>query len=305
MKQIQLEELTFDRIGVWPEPIKIMMVILSCFVICLLAYTCVLQQQFEDLHISQTENAHLKRVLLQQQQQIEKHGEYEKQLKNLQHQWQRKLQTNVNANQIPALLANINKAGIAHNLQFKSTRLLSEQTNDVFTRLPIEIIVEGEYSKFIPFLTHLAKLNPFVELTVFALKTEPMQKTLLLTLTLNIYRIDNKQDVTKKLISTSVANQNNPFQVDKNLAFALDSLRMVGYLQQDKSQSALLAAPNGYVYRVTVGSEVGRHHGKVLRVSESSIEIVEHVMGETKNLTLTLQKNPLLRRGGTGGDGVG
>lgn len=290
MKKIHLEELTFDRIGVWPVPIKIMMIILSCCVIGFLAYTCVLQQQFEDLHVSQTENTHLASVLTQQQQQIKKRNEYEKQLKKLQYQWQHKLQASVNANQVPALLTNINKAGIAHDLQFKSTRLLSEQTNDVFTKLPIEIIVEGEYSKFIPFLTYLAKLNPFVELTVFALKTEPMQKTLSLTLTLNVYRIDNNQDVTEKLIPTSVANQNNPFQIDKNLAFALDSLRMVGYLQQDKSQSALLAAPNGHVYRVTIGSEVGRHHGKVLHVSESSIEIVEHVMGETKNLTLTLQK---------------
>ncbi len=59
--------------------------------------------------------------------------------------------------------------------------------------------------------------------------------------------------------------------------FELDSLRMVGTLQSDADQWAIIVAPEGEIYRVTVGNYVGRNTGKVLNVSEDKIEVRELV----------------------------
>ncbi|RMD79293.1 MAG: pilus assembly protein PilP [Gammaproteobacteria bacterium] len=58
-------------------------------------------------------------------------------------------------------------------------------------------------------------------------------------------------------------------------AFPLDKLKMVGTLAQGRQRWALVRAPDGLVYRVGVGNHLGQHHGRITRVSEDRIELVE------------------------------
>jgi type IV pilus assembly protein PilP len=57
--------------------------------------------------------------------------------------------------------------------------------------------------------------------------------------------------------------------------FPLDSLRMVGTLQQEDELWGLVTAPDRAVHRVQVGNYVGKNYGKVTVVAEDRIELVE------------------------------
>lgn len=60
-------------------------------------------------------------------------------------------------------------------------------------------------------------------------------------------------------------------------SFPLDTLRMVGTLQQKNGLWAIVKAPDGLVYRVARDNYLGQNHGRVTRVGEDKIDIVEIV----------------------------
>lgn len=62
--------------------------------------------------------------------------------------------------------------------------------------------------------------------------------------------------------------------------YSLDSLKMVGILQQGETIWAIIRAPDGVFYRVGKGSYLGQNYGKITRVSEEKIEITEIVPGK-------------------------
>ncbi len=59
--------------------------------------------------------------------------------------------------------------------------------------------------------------------------------------------------------------------------FELDSLRMVGTLQNADNNWAIISDPDGVVHRVTVGNYIGRNIGKIINIYENKVEVREIV----------------------------
>lgn len=57
--------------------------------------------------------------------------------------------------------------------------------------------------------------------------------------------------------------------------FELDSLRMVGTLQDQQEHWGIVIDPQGIVHRVTVGNYAGRNIGKIVNIFEDRIELRE------------------------------
>jgi len=81
--------------------------------------------------------------------------------------------------------------------------------------------------------------------------------------------------------STRTASSNNGLKPDFNRAaepleeFPLDSLRMVGTLEQRQSQWALINDTDGTIHRVQTGNYAGQNHGKITRITEYEVELTE------------------------------
>ncbi len=60
-------------------------------------------------------------------------------------------------------------------------------------------------------------------------------------------------------------------------SFPLDSLKMVGLLQQKDQTWGLIKDPNGTIHRIQPGNYAGQNNGKIREVDESSIDILELV----------------------------
>jgi type IV pilus assembly protein PilP len=57
--------------------------------------------------------------------------------------------------------------------------------------------------------------------------------------------------------------------------FPLDTLRMVGVLEQGKETWGLVQSKEATIYRVQPGNYVGQNHGKISRITEEQIELTE------------------------------
>lgn len=60
-------------------------------------------------------------------------------------------------------------------------------------------------------------------------------------------------------------------------AFPLDTLRMVGTLDQGGQSWALVRANDGTIHRVQPGNYLGQNHGRIVNITEYEIELVEIV----------------------------
>lgn len=59
--------------------------------------------------------------------------------------------------------------------------------------------------------------------------------------------------------------------------FPLDALKMVGVIDYNKVQYAMVRAPDGVIHRVTVGNYMGQNFGKITKISESEVDLDEIV----------------------------
>lgn len=60
-------------------------------------------------------------------------------------------------------------------------------------------------------------------------------------------------------------------------AYSLDTLRMMGTLVDTKGLWGLVQAKDGTIHSVQVGNHMGQNYGKIIRVQEDKIELIEIV----------------------------
>lgn len=81
---------------------------------------------------------------------------------------------------------------------------------------------------------------------------------------------------TKKIIDNGIAIDTT--RVPEFLeGFPLDSLRMVGTVQKDKTLWALIRIPDGAVQSVKSGNYIGQNYGKIVTISDAKLEMKETV----------------------------
>lgn len=59
--------------------------------------------------------------------------------------------------------------------------------------------------------------------------------------------------------------------------YALGSLKMMGSLEKNKRRWALIRASDGTLFRVTTGKHIGKNNGKVIKITETQLELKEIV----------------------------
>ncbi len=86
--------------------------------------------------------------------------------------------------------------------------------------------------------------------------------------------VDLEDDGTTKtsLLNPDSTRPRQPLEV-----FPLDTLSMVGTLEQNSQQWGLIKDPQNIVHRVQVGHYMGQSEGRIIEISESAIHLVEIV----------------------------
>jgi len=84
-------------------------------------------------------------------------------------------------------------------------------------------------------------------------------------------------------------------------SYPLESLRMVGTIEQNKQMFALVRAPDNTLFRVRHGNYVGQNFGRIVGIVESSVKLKEIVQDsggnwEEKDQALLLQEEQEARK---------
>ncbi len=101
-----------------------------------------------------------------------------------------------------------------------------------------------------------------------------------------VYTAKNRRDPFTPQIDATAETEtvlDNGLRPDPNRrkeeleGFALDTLRMVGTLEQDAQTWGLVQTADGTIHRVSTGDYMGQNDGRITRINEGKIELIELV----------------------------
>ena len=82
--------------------------------------------------------------------------------------------------------------------------------------------------------------------------------------------VQNKDATKTSLLNPDTTRPRQPLEV-----FPLDTLSMVGLLEQNKEQWGLIKDPQNIVHRIQVGNYMGQNEGRITVINESAVHLVE------------------------------
>jgi type IV pilus assembly protein PilP len=96
-----------------------------------------------------------------------------------------------------------------------------------------------------------------------------------------VYTADTMTDPFAPFNLKPQAASNNGPRPDRNRRrepleeYPLDSLKMVGTLSRANQSWAVIMSPDGAVHRAKVGDHMGQNFGRVIKITENKVELVE------------------------------
>lgn len=195
MNTVNLRELTLENIGQWPIAIKIGVIAGLSFLIIALGYWVIIKGNFEQYETLQAQEVTLKEEFEKKQHQASNLQAYRNQLQLMNERFGTMLKQLPAKNEMPGLLEEISKTGVASGLKFQLFAPQTEVVHDFYIELPIKITVVGNYMQLAIFLSRVAEMNRIVTLHEFSIQGESSKdkKTvsedeLVMNITAKIYR---------------------------------------------------------------------------------------------------------------------
>jgi type IV pilus assembly protein PilO len=169
MNSINLSDLSFDNVGQWPLPIKLSSILGLGLLIIGLGYWFFISASFEQLDKLQTQETTLKTDFEVKQNQAANLQAYRNQLELMNERFGTMLKQLPAKNEMPGLLEEISKTGVASGLRFELFAPQPEIRHDFYVELPIKITVVGSYMQLAIFLSRVAEMNRIVTLHEFSI----------------------------------------------------------------------------------------------------------------------------------------
>lgn len=195
MNTVNLSELTLENIGQWPIPVKIGVIAGISVLIIGLGYWLIIKSNFEQFDTLKAQEATLKTDFETKQHQASNLQAYRNQLELMNERFGTMLKQLPAKNEMPGLLEEISKTGIASGLKFELFAPQAEVVHDFYIELPIKITVVGTYMQLAIFLSRVAEMNRIVTLHEFSIEgvSSKDNKTisedeLVMNITAKIYR---------------------------------------------------------------------------------------------------------------------
>lgn len=195
MNGINLNELTLENVGQWPFIVKICVYIGVSLLIIALGYWLIIEDNFTQYNKLQGQEATLKTDFENKQRQLFNLSAYRVQLQVMKEKFALMLKQLPEKNQMPGLLEEISKTGVASGLRFDLFAPQPEVVHDFYVELPIKIAVVGTYFQLAMFISRVAQMNRIVTLHDFTIEgvSSKDQKAalgdeLVMNITAKIYR---------------------------------------------------------------------------------------------------------------------
>ena len=166
---MNLNELSLDNVGQWPTPIKYSILTFLMVLIVALGYWLIVMGNFNEYNNLQAQEITLKKDFEMKQHQASNLRAYQLQMTEMKDRFGNMLKQLPTQNEMPGLLEDISKTGIASGLSFELFAPMPEVLHDFYIEVPIKIIVVGNYHQFAVFLSRVAEMSRIVTLHDFVI----------------------------------------------------------------------------------------------------------------------------------------
>jgi type IV pilus assembly protein PilO len=192
-----LNELDFSNVGVWPTPVKAVVVILVAILMIVAGYYLVIEDQLVRLDTVQKKELTLLRDFEKKQAKAVNLDGYRKQLEEMKESFGTMLRQLPDKTEVAELLVDVSQTGLAAGLEFELFKPLDEVPREFYAELPIQIVVRGEYHEFGDFISGLAALPRIVTIHDIKIKRpseKADQQDLMLQATAKTYRYLDEEE---------------------------------------------------------------------------------------------------------------
>lgn len=168
---MDLNELSFDKLGSWPIRIRIIALSGAFIVTLILGYLFLIKSRLTQLHNIEKQQSDLRSLYQNKQQQATALLEYEKQLVNMKETVTILNTQLITADEIPQLIDTIAKLAVANNLIVSLVKPEQENERDFYSVMPISIAVTGDYHHLALFISQLSALQKAITFDDFTMVT--------------------------------------------------------------------------------------------------------------------------------------
>lgn len=165
--KINLGELTLDNIGEWPRVIKYCIASLLAAIVIGVGYWTIIKSNFEQYNTLSAQEKTLRTDFEIKQRPAANLPAYKNQLEIMNERFGNMLKQLPAQNEMPGLLEDISKTGVASGLAFELFAPMPEVSHDFYIELPINIKVVGNYHQLAVFISRIAEMSRIVTLHDF------------------------------------------------------------------------------------------------------------------------------------------
>ncbi|MCU7803509.1 MAG: type 4a pilus biogenesis protein PilO [Candidatus Thiodiazotropha sp. (ex Lucinoma borealis)] len=192
-----LNELDLNNLGIWPMPVKIVVVVLVSLIVLAAGYYLIIEDQLVSLEGVEKKELELRNTFETKQAKASNLEAYRKQLEEMKQSFGTMLRQLPDKTEVAELLVDVSQTGLAAGLEFELFKPQAEVPREFYAELPIELIVTGKYHEFGSFISGLAALPRIV--TIHDIKIErgdPKEEgdDLLLKATAKTYRYLDEEE---------------------------------------------------------------------------------------------------------------
>jgi type IV pilus assembly protein PilO len=186
-----LNELDLNNIGIWPTPVKAVVVVLVAVLVIAAGYYLIIEDQLNSLETVQGKELELRKEFETKQAKASNLDAYRQQLEEMKQSFGTMLRQLPDKTEVAELLVDVSQTGLASGLEFELFKPLEEIPKEFYAELPIQIVVNGHYHEFGNFISGLAALPRIVTIHDIKITRGDPKKgnsELMLTATAKTYR---------------------------------------------------------------------------------------------------------------------
>lgn len=170
LNEFDVNDLDVNNAGIWPAPVKVIVIFLVFGVIFGSGYWFFVKDQFVKLEEVSSREAELKQQYEGKAYKVANLEVFKSQMEEMEETFAALVQQLPSDTEVPGLLEDITNTALGSGLALQEVKLQQEQQRDFYAELPINIQVSGTYHELATFVSSVAALPRIVTLHDLTIK---------------------------------------------------------------------------------------------------------------------------------------
>lgn len=169
LNEFDINDLDVNNAGIWPMPVKIIVVLILFGLILGGGYWFFIKDQYAQLDRVERQESELRDEYESKAYQVANLDRFKDQMEEMEETFGALVKQLPSDTEVPGLLEDITNTAVGAGLALQEIELQSEQQRDFYIELPINIEVSGSYHELASFVSSVAGLPRIVTLHNFTI----------------------------------------------------------------------------------------------------------------------------------------